>query len=129
MAKKGQRVFDQAFKREAVRLTETSGKSMTQIARDLGVSDSALHAWRKQFAQHGDQAFPGKVHHTELEEENRRLRRENELLKQEREVLKKTRTAFFSGRAVPPEHVSNVRGLSESDAVHVELQVDSQLAF
>ena len=49
---------------KAVQLAETSGKSMTQIARDLGISDSALHAWRKQFAEHGNQAFPGKGHQT-----------------------------------------------------------------
>ncbi|GCE23203.1 transposase [Dictyobacter kobayashii] len=69
------------FKQEAVRLAETSGKSLTQIARDLGISDSALHAWRKQFAQHREQVFPSKGHQTELEEENRRLRREYDLLK------------------------------------------------
>jgi len=74
MAKKEQRVFTQEFKREAVQLAETSGKSMTQIARDLGISDSALHAWRKQFGEHGNQAFPGKGHQTELEEENRQLK-------------------------------------------------------
>jgi len=34
MAKKEQRVFTQEFKREVVQLAETSGKSMTQIARD-----------------------------------------------------------------------------------------------
>ncbi len=94
MAKKEQRVFTQEFKREGVQLAETSGKSMTQIARDLGISDSALHAWRKQFAVHGNQAFPGKGHQTELEEENRRLRRENDILKQEREVLKKAVRIF-----------------------------------
>lgn len=94
MAKKEQRVFTQEFKREAVQLAETSGKSMTQIARDLGISDSALHAWRKQFAEHGNQAFPGKGHQTELEEDNRRLRRENDILKQEREVLKKAVRIF-----------------------------------
>lgn len=42
MAKKEQRVFTQEFKQEAVQLAETSGKSMTQIARDLGISDSDL---------------------------------------------------------------------------------------
>src|SRR6266550_3027451 len=94
MTKKEQRVFTQEFKREAVQLAETSGKSMTQIARDLGISDSALHTWRKQFAVHGKQAFPGKGHQTELEEENRRLRRENDILKQEREVLKKAVRIF-----------------------------------
>jgi transposase len=91
---KEQRVFTKEFKREAVRLAQTSGKSMTQIARDLGISDSALHSWRKHFADSGEQAFPGKGHQMELEEENRRLRRENDILKQEREVLKKAVRIF-----------------------------------
>ena len=85
---KEQRVFTKEFKLEAVRLAQTSGKGMTQIARDLGISDSALHSWRKQCAVSGEQAFPGKGHQTEIEEENRRLRREKDILKQEREVLK-----------------------------------------
>jgi transposase len=67
---------------------------MTQIARDLGISGSALHSWRKQFADFGEQAFPGKGHQTELEEENRRLRRENDILQQERDVLKKAVRIF-----------------------------------
>src|SRR5438270_11466306 len=94
MAKKEQRVFTQECKREAVQLAETSGQSMTQIARDLGISDSVVHAWRKQFAAHGNQAFPGKGHQTELEEENRPLRRENDILKQERDVVKKAVRSF-----------------------------------
>ena len=91
---KEQRVFPKEFKLEAVRLAQTSGKSMTQIARDLGISDSALHSWRKQFADSGEQAFPGKGHQTEMEEENRRLRRENDMLKQKREVVKKAVRIF-----------------------------------
>ena len=94
MAKKEQRVFTQGCKREAVQLAETSGKSMTQIAGDLGISESALHSWRKPCAESGEQAFPGKGHQRELEEENRRLRRENDILKQEREVLKKAVRIF-----------------------------------
>jgi transposase len=39
------------FKEEAVRLTQTSGKSITQIARELGISDSAIHNWRKELAE------------------------------------------------------------------------------
>jgi transposase len=31
--------YDKAFKMEAVRLVRTSGKSMRQIAEDLGVSN------------------------------------------------------------------------------------------
>lgn len=89
MAKK-QRVYTAEFKQEAVRLMETSGKSIAQLSRDLGVSDSALHSWRKSIAHHGNQAFPGKGHQTELEEKLRRLERENEILRQERDILKKT---------------------------------------
>jgi transposase len=91
---KEQRTFTREFKQEAVRLVQDSGKSITQIARDLGIADSTLHHWCQQEALHGEQAFPGKGHQTELEEENRRLRRENDLLKQEREVLKKALGIF-----------------------------------
>ncbi len=84
-----QHVYTAEFKQEAVRLMKTSGKSITQLARDLGVSDSALHGWRKSFSKHGEQAFPGKGHQTELEEKIRCLERENDILKQERDILKK----------------------------------------
>ena len=45
MKGKPQRVISQEFKQEAVQLVLTSGKSATQIAQDLGVSDSALSRW------------------------------------------------------------------------------------
>ncbi|MFL5589005.1 MAG: transposase [Ktedonobacteraceae bacterium] len=40
---KDQRTFMQEFKQEAVRLVQTSGKSITLVARDLGIADSTLH--------------------------------------------------------------------------------------
>jgi transposase len=55
-------------------LVQTSGKSITQIARELGISDSAIHNWRKELTEHGKEAFPGKGHQTALEEENRHLK-------------------------------------------------------
>ncbi len=86
---KTQRTFTKEFKLEAVQLVQTSGKSMTQIARDLGIADSTLHHWCKQLSAHGEQAFPGSGHQTPQEEEIRHLKRENELLRQERDILKK----------------------------------------
>ena len=86
---KSQKVYTREFKEEAVRLVQTSGKPITQIARELGISDTSIHQWRKELAEHGPEAFPGKGHQTALEEENRRLKRENELLRQERDILKK----------------------------------------
>ena len=84
-----QKVSTKECKEEAVRLAETSGKPRAQIARELGLSDSAIHGWRKELAEHGKEAFPGKGHQTDLEEENRRLKRELERVQQERDMLKK----------------------------------------
>ena len=44
---KGRR-FDRAFKEEAVRLLQTSGRRQRQIAGDLGISVSALGRWTSQ---------------------------------------------------------------------------------
>jgi hypothetical protein len=47
-----------ATRQEAVRLAQTSGKPIAQIARELGISDSVIHGWRKELAKHGKNAFP-----------------------------------------------------------------------
>jgi transposase len=91
---KSQPSYTREFKQQAVQLFETSGKTKTQIARDLGISDSALNKWCKEFGEQGEEAFPGKGHQTTVEEENKRLRREVEVLRQEREILKKAISIF-----------------------------------
>ncbi len=89
-----QRVYTQEFKEEAVRLAQSSGKPITQIARELGISDTSIHQWRKELAQHGEEAFSGSGHQSVLEEENRRLKRELERVQQERDILKKVVSIF-----------------------------------
>jgi len=91
---KVQKTYTPEFKREAVRLAQTSGKPITQVARELGISDTSIHQWRKELAEHGKEAFPGSGHQTALEEENRRLKRELERTRQERDILKKTLGIF-----------------------------------
>ena len=86
---KSQPTYTKEFKQQAVTLFKTSGKSKTQIARDLGMSDSALSKWCKEFEDQGQEAFPGKGHQTTIEEEMKRLKRENEILRQERDIVKK----------------------------------------
>ncbi len=81
--------YTKEFKQQAVQLFETSGKSKTQIARDLGISDSALSKRCKEYERHAGEAFPRKGYQIGLEEENRKLKRENEILRQERDILKK----------------------------------------
>lgn len=93
-----QRTFTTEFKLEAVRLAQTSGKSTSQVARDLGIADSTLFHWCQQLAEKGSEAFPGSGHQTALEEENRRLKRELERLQQEYAVLKKALAIFARGQ-------------------------------
>ncbi len=91
---KVQKVYAREFKQEAVRLAQTSGKPIAQVARELGISDTSIHQWRKELAEHGQEAFPGSGHQTKLEEENRRLKRELERVQQERDILKKVVSIF-----------------------------------
>ena len=91
---KVQKVYTREFKEEAVRLAQTSGKSISQVARELGISDTSIHQWRKELTEQGKEAFPGSGHQTPLEEENRRLKRELERVQQERDILKKVVSIF-----------------------------------
>ena len=81
--------YDEAFKRSAVELWLQGGRTIDQIARELGISTQSLKQWRKQLA-----ALPatglGQRSVGQLEEENRRLRREVRHLAQQRDILKKT---------------------------------------
>ncbi len=91
---KMQKVYTREFKEQAVHLAQNSGKSIAQVARELGISDTSIHQWRKELARHGKEAFPGSGHQTALEEENRRLKRELERVQQERDILKKAVSIF-----------------------------------
>jgi transposase len=88
------RTYTKEFKQEAIRLYETSGKSVAQIESDLDITPGLLNKWRAKYRQEGLQAFPGKGHLTELDAELRRLKRENEILRQERDILKKAVQVF-----------------------------------
>ena len=80
------------FKAEAVQLVRSSGRSISQIANDLGVSGNSLRTWVKQ--SEIDQGEREGLT-TEEREELKRLRREVKILRQEKEILKKA-AAFFA---------------------------------
>src|SRR3954465_14439618 len=82
------------FKAEAVQLVRSSGRSISKIAKDLGVSGNSLRNWVKQseIDQGERQGLT-----TEEREELRRLRRENRVLKQERDFLKKAGAVDSTG--------------------------------
>jgi len=84
--------FPPEFREEAVRLVQESGKPISAIARDLGISRETLHRWIRQ---HKVDAGERTGLTTAEREELRRLRRENRILREEREILKKA-AAFFA---------------------------------
>jgi transposase len=79
------------FRREAVRLALTSGRTRREIAEDLGVGLSTLTRWVSQ-DRDAEESFEEQP---DLRAELKRLRRENAVLKQERAILKKA-AAFFA---------------------------------
>lgn len=82
------------FKRDAVALVHSSGKTVTEVAREIGVSPEGLRNWVKQDQadrRHG----PAGTLTSDEKDELRRLRRENREQQQTIEVLKKA-AAFFA---------------------------------
>jgi len=86
------RRFSAEFKREAVTLVRNSGKTITQVARELGLGTSLLAKWKKELdAQQNTGMSPDEL------EELKTLRKENARLKMEVEILGEA-TAFFANR-------------------------------
>jgi transposase len=92
-SKQTRKKFDQAFKQQAVALWLNSGKTATEVAKELGIHDQRLWAWKKRLApppQGGEGGGGAKRSAEQCEAENVRLRRENDYLRQQRDILKKT---------------------------------------
>lgn len=87
--------FTAEFKREAVRLMETSGKLPVDLARELGIRRNQLYKWKEQLEKHGAQAFPGMGRRSGHSDELSRLKQELERVKEERDILKKA-AAYFA---------------------------------
>jgi transposase len=86
---KQRKTYTREFKLEALRLAATSGRPITQIERELGLSQGTIAHWRREVQRTGDEAFPGHGHLLPSEARLRQLERENAILRQERDILKK----------------------------------------
>ncbi len=83
--------YSTEFRAEAVRLTETSGQSVRQVAMELGISNESLARWIR-LARERPVGTPLEAdERAELAE----LRRRVKVLETEREILRKA-AAFFA---------------------------------
>jgi len=87
------RKYDEDFKKNAVKLSFASSKSVAQVAHDLGVSDAMLYRWRQKYTPEGD-----KTRYATLEDENKALRLRNAEQAIEIDMLKKASAYFASLR-------------------------------
>ena len=81
------RKYDPAFREGAVRIVRETGKTVAQVAEDLGINAGTLRAWvSRDRAARGDQHGPKKADPDYV----RQLERENAELRMERDVLKRS---------------------------------------
>ena len=79
--------FTAEFKAQAVRLVQESEATMSDVARDLGISLSTLHQWVRKAETGSGRAGE--------QSELAKLRRELDQVRMERDFLKKA-AAFFA---------------------------------
>ncbi|MGC0372720.1 transposase-like protein [Streptomyces sp. SAI-229] len=88
MGSKYTKRYTEEFKRDAIALVGSSGKTVTTVARELGISSESLRGWyRKAKADRGE-GQPCELTSAEREE-LRRLRKENREQQQTIGILKK----------------------------------------
>ncbi|MEU2801441.1 transposase [Streptomyces sp. NPDC007117] len=81
------------------RLVDSSGKTVTAVARELGISSESLRGWYRRARADLGEGVPGELTSAEREE-LKRLRRENREQQQTIEILKEA-TAFFVKESDP----------------------------
>jgi len=90
--RRSRRSFTEEYKAEVVALCRSSEKSMSEIARDLDLTESSVRRWVSQAeidAGHKEGLTSSE------REELVRLRKEVRVLREERDILKRA-TAFFA---------------------------------
>jgi transposase-like protein len=94
MARQKRRQYTPEYRVEAVRQVNLGDRTLTQVAKDLGVRVQTLWDWVHQAEVDAGKGEPEELTTTEREE-LKQLRREVGRLREEREILKKA-TAFFA---------------------------------
>lgn len=88
MAEK-RRKFDPEFREGAVRIVMETGKTIAEVAEDLGINETTLASWVSRARRAGTAPAGGSDELERLRRENAQLKRDNKELVMERDVLKR----------------------------------------
>lgn len=92
------KAFPEEFRRDVVAVARRKDASLSQVAKDFGISQSCLSRWvRRAEIEDGQREGLTLADEAEIRE----LRKRNRLLEQENEVLR--RAAIYLGQGVNPK--------------------------
>ena len=101
MSEKKYRDYTEEFKLEALGLLKSSGKSASELERELGITPGMLLKWQNRYQVVEPEGQQASLEPNELAEAKREIRRlEKELMEvtEEREILKKVVSIFSRKR-------------------------------
>jgi len=96
MSVQNRRKYDSDFKRNAVLLSEEPGRTVPEVAENLGINSDLIYRWRRQMRESGELAFPGhgKMALTQEQKRIRELEKKLKDTEMERDILKKAMAIF-----------------------------------
>jgi transposase len=84
------RKYSEQYRKDAVELWRTSGRTAGEIARQLGIKRDRLYAWAGGVRPPGGEGAGARRSPEELQRENTALREEIDRLREQRDILKKS---------------------------------------
>ena len=88
------RRYSREYKVSAVQMTEKKDLTVGEVAESLGIGESMLWKFKKEYQDGKLNAFPGNSRVIDKDTEIVRLRHDNRRLQAERDILKKATLLF-----------------------------------
>lgn len=98
MAVRKRKQYTREFKVDAVRLAREPDRSLSEVARNLGIPKTMLFRWGQELDSQGTDAFRGHGQRTAQADEVWKLKQELAKVTEERDILKKALAYFAEPR-------------------------------
>lgn len=92
--------YDRQFKVSAAKVVLSGDMTVKDLSEELGIKDSTLRRWAREYEEMGDDAFPGNGSpKIDKDYEIAKLKKKVEELERENEILKNFRAFLSQGHA------------------------------